>query len=302
VDVFKDIEADTVTVSLSEQKQFEIVGGEDHCSLVTMESSASIGEGPEGFPAVPTLEGDPSITIAKDTFMQMIGSTRFATSRVHDTRFATEGVLFEAENGELTMVGTDGRRLAWIRRQAESGNDKQRSVLLPKMLDQIVRFGQDEETETIEVFFLGNRVGFRIGNLESFGRVLEGEFPNYDNVIPKSGKHIIRAHRESMSRKLKLASHLTADAAQVVRIELKTDAMQISAEHEGRGRADSTIEVDYTGSEFSASFNPSYLLDGLKAAHAEQVELQMGEATRPAKFVLGDNFEYVVMPLSNHGS
>ena len=215
VDVFKDIEADTVTVSLSDQQQFEIVGGEDHCSLVTMESSAAIGEGPEGFPTVPVLEGEPSITIAKDTFMQMIGSTRFATSRVHDTRFATEGVLFEAENGELTMVGTDGRRLAWIRRQAESGKEKQRSVLLPKMLDQIVRFGQDEKTETIEVFFLGNRVGFRIGNLESFGRVLEGEFPNYDNVIPKNGKHIIRAHRESMSRKLKLASHLTADAAQV---------------------------------------------------------------------------------------
>ncbi|HJM38732.1 MAG TPA: DNA polymerase III subunit beta [Planctomycetota bacterium] len=302
VDVFKDIEADTVTVSLSDQQQFEIVGGEDHCSLVTMESSAAIGEGPEGFPTVPVLEGEPSITIAKDTFMQMIGSTRFATSRVHDTRFATEGVLFEAENGELTMVGTDGRRLAWIRRQAESGKEKQRSVLLPKMLDQIVRFGQDEKTETIEVFFLGNRVGFRIGNLESFGRVLEGEFPNYDNVIPKNGKHIIRAHRESMSRKLKLASHLTADAAQVVRIDLKTDAMQISAEHEGRGKSDSTIEVDYTGGEFSASFNPSYLLDGLKVAHAEQVELQMGEATRPAKFVLGDNFEYVVMPLSNHGS
>ena len=189
VDVFKDIEADTVTVSLSDQQQFEIVGGEDHCSLVTMESSAAIGEGPEGFPTVPVLEGEPSITIAKDTFMQMIGSTRFATSRVHDTRFATEGVLFEAENGELTMVGTDGRRLAWIRRQAESGKEKQRSVLLPKMLDQIVRFGQDEKTETIEVFFLGNRVGFRIGNLESFGRVLEGEFPNYDNVIPKKINH-----------------------------------------------------------------------------------------------------------------
>ena len=230
--------------------------------------------------------------------MQMVNSTRFATSRVHDSRFATEGVLFEVQSGDVTMVGTDGRRLAVIRRPAVQGEGKQRSVLLPKMLDQIVRFGQDEETDLIEVFFLGNRVGFRIGKLESFGRVLEGEYPNYGNVIPQDGKHVIRVHRESLSRKLKLASHLTQDAAAVVRVAISPDAMEITAEHEGRGRAASNIEVDYAGSGLTAAFNPAYLLDGLKSAHSEQVEILMEEATRPAKLILGEDYEYVVMPLS----
>ncbi|MBC8329910.1 MAG: DNA polymerase III subunit beta [Planctomycetes bacterium] len=298
VDVFKDLEADAVNVSLTDSGQFEIVGGEDRCTLVTMESSGSGSLEPEGFPPVPAIDRDPDVTIEKDVFMQMVSSTRFATSRVHDSRFATEGVLFEVQDGEMTMVGTDGRRLAVIRRSAVQGDGRQRSVLLPKMLDQIVRFGQDEQADLIEVFFLGNRVGFRIGKLESFGRVLEGEYPNYGNVIPQDGKHLVRVHRESLTRKLRLASHLTQDAAAVVRVAVSSDSMEISAEHEGRGRTASKIEVDYSGAGFTAAFNPAYLLDGLKAAHTEQVELLMEEATRPAKLILGEDYEYVVMPLS----
>lgn len=298
VDVFRDIEADAVSLALTDKGQFEIHGGEDHCFLVSMENSSQGALEPERFPEVPALAGEADVTLEKDVFMQMVNSTRFATSRVHETRFATEGVLFEVQDGEATMVGTDGRRLAVIRRSAVRGEGRRRAVLLPKMLDQIVRFGQDEPADLIEVFFLNNRVGFRIGNLESFGRVLEGEFPNYGNVIPQGGKHVVRAHREAMSRKLKLASHLTQDAAAVVRIAVSPDAMEISAEHEGRGRAASKIEVDYTGSGLTAAFNPVYLLDGLRAAHAEQVELQMEEPTRPAKMVLGEDYEYVVMPLS----
>ena len=301
VDVVKDLEADTVTISLSSGGQCELVAGEDHCELVTMESGAA-DEIPEQFPAVPELQDDPAVVLDKRVFLQMVSSTRFATSRVHDSRFATEGVLFEARDGEVTLVGTDGRRLACIRRPAlSSRKEAHRSVLLPKVLDQVLRFGQDEAGETLEVHFFGNQVGFRVGRLESFGRVLEGEFPNYDNVIPTGGKHVVRAHREALAKKLRLASHLTTDAAAVVRLNFTPDMIEVCAEHEGRGRAAASLEVDYTGSGLSASFNPNYLLDGLKAAHAEQVEIQMEEGTRPAKFVLGENFTYVVMPLSTLG-
>jgi len=300
VEVFKDIEADTVTVELNEQNQFSIVGGEDRCELVTMANSETSDGSQvlEGLPSAPNLSGDPAVVVEKSVFIQMVQSTRFATSRVHDLRFATEGVLFESEDGFLTLVSTDGRRLARIRRSVVSGDAKQRSVLLPRMLDQLLRYGQDEPDDEIQIFFLDNQVGFRIGNLETFGRVLEGEFPNYANVIPKSCKHQVRAHREALSRKLRLASHLTEDASAVVRLSVADDGMEISAEHEGRGRAASTIEVDYTGSGLTTSFNPEYLLDGLKAAHGEQVDISMEDPARPAKLTLGDDFDYVVMPLS----
>jgi len=304
VDLARDFESETIRVQLSDSGQIHLEAGEDVCTLVTMESSAGnpgwMTEGPREFPGVSPLEGTPTLTVAKHDFFLMVQATRFATSRVNDGRFATEGVLFDAENERLTMVGTDGRRLACIRRSISSqSKEKKRTVLMPKVLDQIVRFGQDEEGDSIEVFFLGNRVGFRCGRLESFGRVLEGEFPNYDNVIPKSAKHVVRAHRDSISKKLKLASHLTQDAAAVVRIQFSSDSMEVSAEHEGRGRAAASLEVDYTGEPFSASFNPSYLLDGLKAAQGEQVEIQVEEPTRPVKFVLGEEFDYVVMPLTS---
>lgn len=304
VDVVRDVEAETVHIELKEGGQCEVLAGEDRCTLVTMESSATAGakgggSGDRGFAGAPVLDREPDLVLAKEDFLLMVQSTRFATSRVQDTRFATEGVLIELRDGEVTLVGTDGRRLACIRRPAAGGTSKkQRAVLLPKVLDQILRYGQDEASEQVGVWFLGNQAGFRIGNLESFGRVLAGEFPNYDNVIPKGGKHVVRAHREAFTRKLRLASHLTQDSAAVVRLAFTPNNLEVAAEHEGRGRASANFEVDYAGEGMKTAFNPNYIMDGLKAAHSEQIEMQLDESTRPAKFVLGENYSYVVMPLS----
>jgi DNA polymerase III subunit beta len=302
VDIVKDIESETVTVSLKGNDQCELIAGEDVCDLVTMESGLDPAATPEAFPAIPTLDGTPDLTVDKESFLLMVSSTRFATARVQDNRFATEGVLLETEDGEVTLVGTDGRRMARIKRPALTHQpEKQRSVLLPKVLDQILRHGQDEGGEELAIFFLNNLVGFRVGNLESFGRVLDREYPNYGNVIPSDGKHVIRAHRESLSKKLRLVSHLTQDSAAVVRLQVTADQMGVLAEHEGRGRAEANLEVDYVGEGLTAAFNPAFLLDGLKSAHTDQIELQMEDATRPAKFILGEDFDYVVMPLSTVG-
>lgn len=302
VDIIKDLEAETVTVALTGGDQCQLVGGEDVCDLVTMETGMDLANTPEAFPAVPTLDGEPELTVRKEDFLLMVAATRFATSRVQDNRFATEGVLLELRDDVVTMVGTDGRRLSCIHRPAVSHtSDRQRSVLLPKVLDQILRYGQVEEGDDIAIHFLNNLVGFRIGNLESFGRVLDREFPNYDNVIPKDGKHAVRAHRESLAKKLRLVSHLTTDSAAVVRLEVTPDRMEVRSEHEGRGRASAALEVDYVGDGLSAAFNPAFLLDGLKAAHTDQIELHMEDGNRPAKFTLGEGFHYIVMPLSTTG-
>jgi DNA polymerase-3 subunit beta len=302
VDIVKDLESETVTVTLQENDQCEIVSGEDVCDLVTMESGQDPSGMPEAFPAIPVIEDDPDLTIDKAAFIVMVGSTRFATARVQDNRFATEGVLLEAKGGEVTMVGTDGRRMACIRRPVLTHkNEHQRSVLLPKVLDQILRHGQDEGDAELSIFFLNNLVGFRVGNLESFGRVLDREYPNYANVIPKEGRHMVRAHRESLAKKLRLVSHLTQDSSAVVRLEISADQMGVLAEHEGRGRVSASLEVDYVGDGITAAFNPAFLLDGLKSSHTDQIELQMEDPSRPAKLVLGEDFEYVVMPLSTVG-
>lgn len=304
VDIIRDVEAETVSIELKEGGQCEVFAGEDRCVLVTMESSATAGTkngaaGDRGFVGAPSFDRDADLILAKADFLLMVQSTRFATSRVQDTRFATEGVLIELRDGEVTLVGTDGRRLACIRRPAAGGAAKKhRAVLLPKVLDQILRFGQEEGSDQVQIWFLGNQASFRIGNLESFGRVLAGEFPNYDNVIPKDGKHVVRAHRDAFTRKLRLASHLTQDSAAVVRLAVTANNLEVASEHEGRGRASANFEVDYVGEGMKTAFNPNYLLDGLKAAHSEAIEMQLDESTRPAKFVLGEDYNYVVMPLS----
>ena len=112
---------------------------------------------------------------------------------------------------------------------------------------------------------------------------------------------MVRAHRESLAKKLRLVSHLTQDSSAVVRLEISADQMGVLAEHEGRGRVSASLEVDYVGDGITAAFNPAFLLDGLKSSHTDQIELQMEDPSRPAKLVLGEDFEYVVMPLSTVG-
>tara|TARA_B110000263_G_scaffold232266_1_gene228187 strand:- start:456 stop:1589 length:1134 start_codon:yes stop_codon:yes gene_type:complete len=299
VDVIKDTESETITLCIENGDRCTVTAGEDECVLVTMESCIDGSSDPEAFGSLPVLDGEADVVLNKEDFLVMVGSTRFSTSRTHNMRFATEGVLVEVNGKRVTFVGTDGRRLACIHRDSIGGTgEKRHSVLLPKVLDQILRFGQDENADTLSVFFLQNQVGFKVGNLESFGRVLDGEFPNYENVIPKGGKHVIKAHRESLSKKLRLASHFTQDSSAVVRMAISPDKLEVTAELQGTGKASATMEVDYVGEGFSASFNPGFILEGLKASHTEQIELLMDDPTRPAKFILGENYEYVVMPLA----
>ncbi|MDP6962768.1 MAG: DNA polymerase III subunit beta [Planctomycetota bacterium] len=301
VDIIKDLESDTVTINLTENNQVELSAGEDRCTLVTLDSSASSSaEKSESFPVAPSCDVDADLVMDKNNFLTMVNSTRFATSKVQNSRFATEGILLEAKEDKATMVGTDGRRLACISRSISSDlNSAQRAVLLPKVLDQIYRFGQDEEGEEINIWYLGNQVGFKIGNLESFGRVLTGEFPDYSQVLNIDGSNNVKAHREAFGKKLKLASHLTNDSAAVVRLKLNNNNMEISSETDGRGRASANFEVDYSGDEINTAFNPSFLMEGLKAAHSEAIEIQLEDASHPAKFILGADFYYIVMPLSS---
>lgn len=287
-EVIKDFEATTVRAE-SKDASLAIESGEDVCSLVILPA--------DEFPGIPEMADKASLTMPAATFLDMVQATRFATSRVREGRFATDGVLFEIEQGQATMVGTDGRRLSCIRRDADSKEAKFRVVLLPRALDQILRYGQEEADGELEIFFLESQVGFRLGEYECFGRVLEGEFPNYSNVIPGDGKHVAQFHRQSLMQKLRLASHLAEDGAAQVRFEFKSDQLEVSAESEGRGRATASLEVAYNGEGLSTLFNPAFILDGIKASHEEQIELQMDDATRPARFTLGDDYTYVVMPL-----
>ena len=301
VDIIKDLESDTVQLTLTKNNVVEMEAGEDKCTLVTLDSSNSnSADKSESFPVAPPCDINADVIMDKNDFLIMVNSTRFATSKVQNSRFATEGILLETKEDRMTMVGTDGRRLACILRNISSeSSSSHRAVLLPKVLDQIYRFGQNEEGEEIKIWYLGNQVGFQIGNLESFGRVLTGEFPDYSQVLSVSSTSSINAHRESFSKKLRLASHLTNDSAAVVRLKLSNNNMEISSETDGRGRASANFEVDYSGDEINTAFNPSFLMDGLKAAHSEAIEIELEDASKPAKFILGNDFFYIVMPLSS---
>ncbi len=300
VDIVKDLEADAVTFCLVKEEVVELKGGTDKFTLSTLDShKSSDADSPESFPIAPECTNDPDVVMSKGDFLSMVNSTRFATSKVQNSRFATEGILIEIKDEKATMVGTDGRRLACIARETtQSTNETHKAVLLPKVLDQIYRFGQEEDGNEISIWYLGNLVGFKIGNLESFGRILTGEFPEYSQVLDKSGSNYARVSRESFSRKIKLASHLTSDASASVILKFSENNLEISSNKDGRGNAEVNFEIDYSGRNIDTSFNPSFISEGLKVAHNDNINVYIEDGSTPAKFSLGDDFIYIVMPLS----
>jgi len=143
-----------------------------------------------------------------------------------------------------------------------------------------------------------NQIGVRTSKAEVFARLIEGEFPRYAAVVPQSSSNVIEADAELLGRKLRLVSNVTAADTRAVKLGFTGSQMQITGRSAGTGEAQAEMEVIFGGDEAEIAFNPDYLIDGLKNCESDLVKLEFNERTSPGKFTLGENYVYVVMPIT----
>lgn len=287
LDFVRDLNSEMVTISCEEEKCI-IKGDTDQCELVTLDV--------DEFPVISVFEEKGAFSLQGGNFSRLVQQTAFAAAR-DAGRYAMHGVLMEIADDEVKLVATDGRRLALGSQPIDAKGKKQSAIVPTKGLQLFARAIEDP-LDQVQLSFDANQVGIRTQNAQLFARLIDGDFPSYSAVLPEAGEHLMEADRELFTQKLRLVANVTGDEARAVRLTLSKGKLELKGHSAGRGSADAQLEVEYTGEGSEIAFNPDYVLDGLKQCHSETIRLEFQQQSSPGKFMLGENYIYIVMPIT----
>lgn len=260
------------------------------------------GNAAEEYPTLPTATPGNTLRVQAVVLSQMIERTMYAASG-DETRYNLNGVYIEqlAEGGKLRMVATDGHRLAYVDR--ELGGPLEglaNGVIIPrKGLAELKRLVDEEDADEVEIGFEGNSGLVRKQGVTLVMRLIEGEFPNYRQVIPKTTTHQLVVSVDSLTQAVRRVALLSSERSRAVKLEFSSGLLRLSSNNPDLGEAHEEIDVDYTGEDLTIAFNARYLMDSLAAASAKEVRLSFQDQLSPAQLVPTDDPDTlaVVMPM-----
>ncbi len=251
----------------------------------------------EEYPALPPIEEAEFSSLDGEVLEDMIRQTIFATS--HDeTRYTLNGVLLTCDGSEMTMVATDGHRLAHSRRPVALG--KELRVIVPrKALEEVSRFATDSDVKEVEVAPLQNHLVFRKGRSTLVTRLIEGQFPDYEGVVPKAFQRHATVEHERLIRALRRVSLLSNEKTKPVRAEFAPDSLILRSNTPEMGEATEQIPAEYKGETMVMGFNARYLLEALSVTTDEHVVLDLNDPLSPGivRPLSDDQYFYVIMPM-----
>jgi DNA polymerase-3 subunit beta len=256
----------------------------------------------EDFPALP--EAKPSVaSIPADVLAKVISRTIFAIS-TEDSKYTLSGALLLLKPGSITMVATDGHRLAHVEK-AEALEDvtEEIKVLVPKKaMSELVRMiSESSDAERIGFSKDDNHLFFDMGKRLLISRMLTGQFPNYEAVLPRNNDRSITVGREEIAAAIKRVAILSDERSHTVKLALGNGSLEITASHSDLGEAHETLEVDYNKEDLQVGFNYQYLLDFLTTADEPEVSFEFKDSESAAQLrsqpMADYNYRYVVMPM-----
>lgn len=248
------------------------------------------------FPPVPDLEGATDFQVRTDVLRQAIERTIFAAAR-ENTRYAINGVLWEKNDGKLTLVATDGRRLALSQSTLEKSSGSEVKAIVPTKAMQVFTRLHPPADEIASVKISGNQVIIKTDRATISSVVVEGRFPNYPDVIPRDADKRIEVDTAEFLSAVKRASLLTNEESKGIRMAVSGEGIVFSCRAPETGEATVRLSVDYKQEPIEIGFNPSFLIDVLKVC-GERVTLELQSSSKPAVIKGGPDFKYVVMPVN----
>jgi DNA polymerase-3 subunit beta len=253
----------------------------------------------------PTLAEPKSIIarIPSDVLAKLITRTIFAIS-TEDSKFTLSGALLLLKPGSITMVATDGHRLAHIEKsEALEEVSEEIKVLVPrKAMNELVRMiSESADPDRIGFGRDDNHLFFDMGKRLLVSRMLTGQFPNYEAVLPRNNDRVVTVNREEIASAIKRVAILSDERSRTVKLMLATGTMEITASHSDLGEAHETLEVDYEKEDLQVGFNYQYLLDFLTTADEPDVSFEFKDSESAAQLRTQPpsdyNYRYVVMPM-----
>ncbi len=290
IDILRTMPSDQ-TVSLeSSASKLVLKGGKSRFTLQSLPA--------EDFPLVQEAANfGPVFSVPQKTLKELLAQVSFAMA-VHDIRYYLNGILFVAEGKTLSLVATDGHRLAFSSAQLDVEVPKQEVILPRKTVIEMQRLLSDTEGQ-IEMQFAGNQAKFSFGGMEFVTKLVEGKFPDYNRVIPKNHKNIITLGRAALLATLQRTAILTSEKFKGVRLNIEPGTLRVASNNAEQEEAVDELDIDYSGDSIEIGFNVTYLIDALGNMPQDMVRLELSDSNSSALFTIPDNatFKYVVMPM-----
>lgn len=290
IDILRSMPGDQ-TVSLeSAQNKLILKGGKSRFTLQTLPA--------EDFPLVQEAENfGPVFSMPQKVLKELLNQVSFAMA-VHDIRYYLNGILFVAEGKQLSLVATDGHRLAFSSATLDVEVPKQEVILPRKTVLEMQRLLSDKEG-AIEMQFAGNQAKFSFDGMEFVTKLVEGKFPDYNRVIPKNHKNIITLGREPLLKSLQRTAILTSEKFKGVRLNIEPGTLRVASNNAEQEEAVDELDIDYGGDNIEIGFNVTYLIDALANMSQDMVKMELSDSNSSALLTIPDNatFKYVVMPM-----
>ena len=279
----------------------KIVSNDHNVNIYYNNSNFAVnGFDPEEFPEIAEITSEDPIVLPSALFKDMIKQTIFACA-VDESRPVFTGLLLHIDKENILLIATDTHRLAFTS-SVIPGNEKEFKGIIPaKTMNEIYRLLDDEEVLTIK--YNKSRVIFEFGSVQILTRLIEGQFPNYKQVIPQSCNTKILVDGKKFLDTVERASLLSRDnylKTNTVRFSVENSAIIIN-QHSEMGKISEQIEIEQEGEDFTISFNAKYITDVLKVINTEQVIMEASGSYSPVVFrpVSDDSYLYLALPLRN---
>ena len=276
----------------------------DEKNLSSIRSGSSFfkihGLAAEEFPPLPKFKDDKKVTQPQENIRAMIRKTSFAVS-TDESRYVLNGIFVSLKEGKMTLVATDGRRLALVDEEVDISEKSAGEFIVPaKAINELNRLIQDKGE--VELKFGENQASFALKNEAGLSvllitKLIEGNYPNYRQVIPGEAKERIALGREELVQALRRAEIMTSEKANSVRLTFGKNILTITANSPEVGEARETMAINYKGKELAIAFNPRYLIDPLNALTEDEVFIELIDELSPGVVKINGPFLYVVMPM-----
>lgn len=250
------------------------------------------------FPNVEQGDGGQGFVVKQGDLKRLIDRTSFAMAQ-QDVRYYLNGMLWEVEAGHLRVVSTDGHRLAMCTLEADIGATEQMQVILPrKGVIELARL-LHRESDDVEVVIGNNHIRATTADFTFTSKLVDGKFPDYDRVLPKSSTKAVYGSREELRQAFSRAAILSNEKYRGVRLMLSDGSLQILANNPEQEEAEEIVSVEYAGESLEIGFNVSYLLDVLSVLDGDKVKLSLSDSNSSALLEEAEHSDcrYVVMPM-----
>ena len=272
------------------------VDGKNAASIRSGQSFFKIlGLPEEEFPPLPKFENAKVVTMRQKDLHDGLRKTAYAIS-TDETRYVLNGVLFSFKENKLTLVATDGRRLAMLDIELEFPRSHEAEIIVPtKAVTELQRLLKDDGEVKISVG--SGQIAFDLNNTLLISKLIEGNYPNYKQVIPSEAKERVTLERETFLNSLRRVSLLASDKSNSIKLNFSKNNIEITANTPEVGEARESLPVAYKGRDFSIAFNPEFLMAPLRNLTEDEVFFDLIDEMSPGVLKIQTPFLYVLMPM-----